>query len=770
MKNENEKIEGEVVKTENQVAETKSGKPSKEKKAPKMLPFKKLPGLFKKSYTQKQFDKILKKIYVPEDKQLVISMFSENYQKGKKELLRVPRSYEFPKKEKKALKLLAKNIKQNKGRFKFVPFIAVVAFIAALGIVVTVFKNPVAKMGIRSAMEGIFGAKCDIGSVNVEIFGAQITVRNLAQANADKPMKNLFQFDKLDLNFNLTQLLRAKFHAENIEISGIAMNTDRKTSGALPAKQKKKEKEKKNDSTGFYDALAAKTGVAADNAKDSIVQKLAEYNPETIMKNINENLQTKTVAQEVKADVQTLVDSWKAKPAELQTSVNDFKASAESLTKLNAKNLKTPADIQSAIQQIQTALESGEKVKSDVESTLNSFETDAKKVEEFKTKLEDAVKADTEMVKNTLPDLSLDGAKGFITGTFDSFAYEMLGKYYPYLKQAISYASSMKSNASSDEAAKKEAVKKAKKQARKESKRYAGRNVYWRADRVPKLLIENLHGSGSGSGTSLDVKVTNISSDMDKVGQPLVAKGVFQATSRTHNAGLTIDARSASTAPLISGDYAGDNFPISLDLGDKTNVAGIPTFSGTTSIAANLSADADYSFTVGGNLAMNPVSITAAEIQPEVANRIYASALSAVKSMNVKAAVAFSEASGIDLDISTDADTVIANALKQAAQKELGNVQKEAEEKLKEKLAGYTGVTDEQFAQFTDIASKLKDSKSATEELNKQLEAKKEELTKQLTSAATNKATEAATKALGNSEAGKAASSAASNLLKGFGR
>ena len=721
----------------------------KAKKEPKNFPVKKLNSFFRKSYTQKKLDKILKKIYIPEDKALIESLFSDKYEKGKKELVRIPRDKVFTKKELSQLKTLAKNIKANKGRIKLVPFIAVASFIAAIVILVTVFKNPVAKMGIRTAMQGIFGARCDIGSVNVEIFGAQITVNHLEQANADEPMKNLFQFDKLDLNFNLTQLLRAKFHAENIEISGIALGTERKVSGALPVKPKSaKEKEENNDSTGFYDALKAKTTSATANAIEDVLKKLQEYNPETIMRNINENLQTKTVAAEVQNDVKSLTETWKAKPAELQKDVNNFKTSAEKLTKLNAKNLKTPNDIKKAIEDIQTALKSGEKVKNGVDSTLNSFETDAKKVEGFKTKLENAVKTDTEMVKNTLPDLSVEGAKGFVTGTFDGFAYNLLGKYYPYLKKTISYAGTMKSSSSKDENVKKEAVKKAKKQARTESKRYSGRNVYWRKDTVPKLLIENVHGSGSGSGTSLDLKITNISSDMDKVGKPIVAKGVYNATNRTHNAGLTIDARSQSTSPLISGDYSGNNFPVNLNMAEKSNVQGVPSFSGTTSVKANLSADSDFSFKVGGSLEMNPVTLSAGDLQNEMVNRIYKNALAAVKSMNVKANAGFSEKSGIDLDISTDADKIISQALKESLKKELGNVQAEAEAKLKEKLAEYTGASNEQIAKFTEIGKKLKDSKSATEELNRQLEAKKKELEKQLTDKAKSEVSNKATKAL----------------------
>jgi hypothetical protein len=200
--------------------------------------------MLKKSYNQKKLDKILKKIYIPEDRQLLKSMFSEKYQKGKKELLRVPRETQYTKAQLKELKVLVKNIKKNKGRFKAAPFIAVSSAVAAIVVAVTVFKNPVAKMAIRSSMQGIFGAKCDIGSVNVEILGMQLTVRNLAQASSSNPMKNIFQFDKLDLDFNLTQLLRAKFNAQNVEITGLAINTERKTSGALPVKAKKRKNQK----------------------------------------------------------------------------------------------------------------------------------------------------------------------------------------------------------------------------------------------------------------------------------------------------------------------------------------------------------------------------------------------------------------------------------------------------------------------------------------------------------------------------------------------
>lgn len=751
-------------------------KEKKAKKPAKTFPAKKLPGMLKKSYNQKKLDKILKKIYIPEDKQLLQSMFSEKYQKGKKELLRVPRETQYTKAQLKELKVLVKNIKKNKGRFKAAPFIAVSSAVAAIVVAVTVFKNPVAKMAIRSSMQGIFGAKCDIGSVNVEILGMQLTVRNLAQASSSNPMKNIFQFDKLDLDFNLTQLLRAKFNAQNVEITGLAINTERKTSGALPVKAKKEKiKKEENEDSAFYAALKEKSSQKVADSKDSVMSLLSQYDPQVLIANIQDNIKTKKAVEDAEAEIQVLIDKWQSKPAEIQSDVENFRSNSEKLAKLDSSSLKTPQEIKDAVESIQKAIENGKKIKSDVDSTVAAVEKDKKKVSSIEKKIDVAIKSDRELIKSQIPELSLDNARNVLSGVFDEFAYSMLGKYYPYVKKAVSYANSMKSS----DSAKDKAKKAEKKKSKKAFSRSVGRNVYWRKDRVPKLLIENLHGSGSG----IDLRITNISSDMDKVGKPLVATGTYSLSSRVHKAGLTVDSRSDSSAPLISGTYSSDNFPVKLDLGAVVDKPGIPSFSGTTSIDMKFTAESDFSFTAGGDFALNPVSITSKPITPDFANRIYSGALASVNHMTVKADSAYSESNGISLGISTDAEKIIMDSLKTIASKEFDSIKEDAIAKVTEELNAYTAGFTSKFGDFNELVEKLKDSKSLSDELNRQLESKKSELTNQLKGAAKaeidkkkqeaeQKAKEEAAKkaeeVLGNSGAGKAAGKAAGNLLKGF--
>ena len=725
------------------------------KKEPKKVSAKKLPGLLKKKYTQKQFDKnILKKLYIEDDKKYVVSLFKKVDVKGT-EKLAVPMDMELTKKDVARLKAIAKSIKANKGRVKVGSFIAVAAVIAVVGISVTLFKNQVAKYGIKTAMQNVFAAKCDIDSVRVEIFGAQLTVNHLAQANKDEPMKNIFEFEKLDLNFNLAQLLRGRFDAENIEISGVALGTERKTSGALPTKAVMQKVDEVKDESGFYSALKDKSGTAFDTAKDNLTAALAAYNPQNVAEDIKENFKSAQKAKEVEEQVKAMVDAWKAKPAEIESQVKKFQSSAQSLASINVNNLKTPAEIQSAISKITSAIESGKTVKTNVESVSNSIKGDAAKVKSLSDELAKAVAEDKALISEKVgmyTSFNSDTAKGILSGCLDSVAYETLGKYYPYLKQAIDYAGGMKNanagDAKSDAKSDGKADKKAKKATKKTATgRLAGRDVYWNADRVPKFLIEKLRASGLG----LEATATDISSDMDKRGAPMVARGTYTTEKQMHSAGLTIDARTSSTAPLISGSYSGNNYPIAMDMTKAVSADGVPSLDGITTISAKLTADADYSFGVDGNLNMTKVKLTAADLPNETANKLYQGALATIKDLRLGAKVGFSPVKGLDLSISSDLDKKLMDAMKSMASTMMKEASAKAMEKVKEqsaKIDAMTGGAMSKITEFTGITTSLNNSSNSVNSLNNQLEAKKNELTNALTNAGKSAATDAAKNAL----------------------
>ena len=147
-----------VEKTE--LAESKKKKLSKQKKEPKTISAKKLPKIYKKKYSQKSFKKkILKKIYVQSDKTLVQNLFEESKDKKDNPIFVVPLEKMIATKDFKRLKLVAKQIKKQKGGIKFIPLVACLVFVSVLVFAITVFKNPLIEKLLVSSLQGVFKAK-----------------------------------------------------------------------------------------------------------------------------------------------------------------------------------------------------------------------------------------------------------------------------------------------------------------------------------------------------------------------------------------------------------------------------------------------------------------------------------------------------------------------------------------------------------------------------------------------------------------------------------
>ena len=99
---------------EDKIINNKGGeeKPAKKAKAVKLLSAKKLPSMFKKQYTEKDFNKkILKKIYIEADAEFIKQHFASAKDKKGRDVLAVELNSTVPKSDVIKFKLLAKQIK-----------------------------------------------------------------------------------------------------------------------------------------------------------------------------------------------------------------------------------------------------------------------------------------------------------------------------------------------------------------------------------------------------------------------------------------------------------------------------------------------------------------------------------------------------------------------------------------------------------------------------------------------------------------------------------
>ena len=373
----------------------------------KLVSAKKLPKLFKKEYTDEQFEKkILNKIYIEDDKKLVQKLFESQKNEKDVAVLKVNLDKELDAAQVARCNQISKQIAAQKGGIKFVPLLAVVIAVVAVGVTVTLFKNVIVSNVIKGSMQGIFGAKTDIQKVNVEIFKANLDITGLAQANKDSPMKNLFEVEKIKLDFNLTELLRGKFHAENLEISGVALDTDRTKSGELPVKQKKTKQEKK---------INQEQNKLAEAAKEQLAAMFENYNPEKLLENLHDELKSPELAKTISEEVSKKVTKYQALPQELSKSVNDFSKSVDSVLKTDWSKVNDIAKLKTALENINKAITEGNTLKTKLESSTTGIKTDGELVKKYSAELTSAIKADKSLVDSKVNEMkqlfSVDGLK-----------------------------------------------------------------------------------------------------------------------------------------------------------------------------------------------------------------------------------------------------------------------------------------------------------------------------------------------------------------------
>ena len=469
----------------------KSKKPAKSKKPEKTVSAKKLPGIFKKTYQEKAYNKnLLKKFYIEADKKFVEKLYSPSQDKKGRNIMVCNKSAEITKSDLKRYKLIAKQIKMQKGGIKLVPLIAVAVLVAVLSAGVSLFKNIIIEKAITSAMQGIFGAKTDIVKVDFQFFNASLEINGLEQANKDSPMKNLFQIDSIKTSFNLTDLLRGKFHAENLSVEGVAIDTDREKSGELPVKPAKTKEEKQTES-----ALSSKKLELSEEASAKLKEMFDSYNPEKMLENLQSELKSPVVAAEISADVQQKVDKWSALPAELQEKVNAFSKNVNDIANTDFSKINDVAKLKSTLEKINSTAKSGEELKKLIEKSNSDLVSDSKAIADYSNKIQTAIKSDYALVDSKISEmksvLSPAGLNEIMTNAVQSVLYQMCGKYYPYVSKSLNAALSAQKSSSE-----KKTAKSAEKTEKTVMTRHPGRTVFFKQDTVPTLFIENVTASG----------------------------------------------------------------------------------------------------------------------------------------------------------------------------------------------------------------------------------------------------------------------------------
>lgn len=707
---------------------TKTMTPEKQSKVPAKkqpkLAKAKVPSIFKKKYTKKALEKrVYKRIYVPADKTFIQSLFKETG-KNKKgvALYSIPQETLLEKKDQTKLKTIAKEIRSQKGRIRWVPLIAAVSTIAIIAILFTTFKNRIIKRAIQNTCESIFEAKCDIDRVDFRLFAASFRLDGLQIANKDEPMKNLFSLDTIILDFDLTQALRGRFITDEVRVSGMATNTDRTYSGDISAKLAAK-KAKKQDSA-FVKEIKARSNAALDSMKGSVQGLFDEYNPETIIKNCYANMESPELAKKTEAQVKELSAKYMAKKDELATEIQDVQKLVEDCQKIDLEAIKTnPVKLKEAISTIDSAYKKVESLKTKTTTEVNAIKKDAATVKTLSNDIQKAIKHDSALISkeiNKITSININDGKKFISGTLDGAAYQLLGKYYPYAMKLVDYLMEMKNSPKEE----KEPTEKEKLNALLKP-RAKGKNIWYRGN-PPKFWIKKL----LVSGFNFSLNMTDIASDMDAVGRPAIGEFKIAIKDIDHTGTVTVDTRTNTKEPIVDVRYVCDKLPLALPTSffGAEGVPGVPSLTQSKStLDFDLAIwDAD-GFNITGTGKFTDMILTAAPFTPEFISNIYINTLAKMKAMMLSVQIGYRSSSGLNLGLDTDIDKQFIAALKEELKNQLGVLKKSVEEEMNRKINELTGGAVTEIGSFDDIYATITDYSNTSNKFKDQLEAKKKQ-------------------------------------------
>jgi uncharacterized protein (TIGR03545 family) len=204
---------------------------------------------------------------------------------------------------------------------KIIRWWGVVAFIVVVGLIAgfnLLFLDGIIKRFIEERASLAAGARVDIGSLELKIFELSLDIRDLQVANPDQPMRNSLQVGRLTFDLGAAPLVKKKVVIDRMNVVGLSWDTPRKTSGALPARLRKKLEEKKTEQTTAEMGQAAQRRLEECVLPDfSALKELPKQSPEKLL--AGADLKSVAFAVDYRKKIAEMRTAWEKKLAALPT-------------------------------------------------------------------------------------------------------------------------------------------------------------------------------------------------------------------------------------------------------------------------------------------------------------------------------------------------------------------------------------------------------------------------------------------------------------------
>ena len=619
---------------------------------------------------------------------------------------------------KRELKKLKEKMKKPKARVRILPLIIVIIIFTGCWIFITFFLDGFLKNAIEDTVESTYGAKCDIENLDLAIIDSYFLVEDFTLANKDRPMKNLFEFSRMIIDFDLTQLFLARFVSDELSIEGVCIGTDRTVSGELPKAQreaierKKKEKAEKQANSEFHQAMNAVTSDLGDNSQNFIQETIEKFTLDNILNSYLEQLTLPGLVEESKTTVEETVEYWKTTIPQLETDGTELTKEMEELVEIYSSSNASPQDIKNGIEKTTKVLNESKEMYAQIDELFDNIEKDSETMKTLSKDIKNAVSADTNFVTTELDNIisfDFSDSEGLVSSMIEDYIVAALGEYYPTVMKGLNYLTEAKTRFSNV----------AKTEEKKEGfKRLKGQTIIFN-EQMPTFLVKKMNFSGSDASDWLTVNgfINDITHQPEIIGRPITTNIDLSISQYDVEVDGLIDIRDETTHEMVELAFVGDG--IDTDFLKNPTTVGVPAVDGKMGIDGNLDIGKDGDFLLDSKLIFAPVELSADQFDPPEVYDIYKDILATISEFYLDAKVGFSFTDGVTIELATDADKKIFDGLEVALNKIIEDLKVSIQNDITDYLEGYTKQFTSEFEQFdsykNDFTS-LKDNFSKAQE------------------------------------------------------
>lgn len=366
------------------------------------------------------------------------------------------------------------------------------------------------KAQLEKGLSNVWGAKVEIGSIDLGLFPIEVGLRELQVADPKKPMENLIEIERISAAVNLYHWVVGRTVIETVFLTDLALHQPRQTSGALAKPPK---------------AVTTKADTKAENAatqKDALaipLPKVAVPTTEQLLS--RETLQTVTLAKEIEQKLAQINQAWLNLEAEIpsQQQINDYQTRFKTLTQGKIDSMQAFEAKKAQFQSLKQDLEAKQQALNAAQKTLKNH------LPELQQQINHLKQAPQKDYQRLLDTYSLD-ASGL-----SNISYLLFGpQVQTWINEGIKWAEKAEPLIEKFKTWQAENAQQQAKTAAIESKRFKGQDIHFKeVDPQPDWIIKRIVLEGDLNWGRLTAEATQVTFDHPKTGLPILFK-VFAKT------------------------------------------------------------------------------------------------------------------------------------------------------------------------------------------------------------------------------------------------